>query len=108
LFCLDPIPEPIVDESDKAGENDDAPKDDFDTSLPPELRKLMEQAKQREEAENQANKDDGLTDRSNTQANSEGVQDGKELTQTSLTDKGSNKDEKSFNGNRSIANISFE
>lgn len=67
----------------------------------------MEQSKQREElvqAEAQPNKEEGLTDRSNTQANSEGIQDGKDLTQTSLNEKDSNKDEKTFNGNHSTCN----
>ena len=101
FILLDPIPEPLEDESKKAVENEDANKDQFD-SLPPELRKLMEQTKQREEAaaaaEAQQNNEQSMMERSATQGTAEESQAGKELTQTSLT----NKDEKTFNGKFSL------
>jgi hypothetical protein len=101
FFWLDPIPEPFVDESAKAAE-EDANKDLFDASLPPELRKLMEQARQRDEAtaaaaaaaEAQLTKEGSVTDRSGTQVPTDGTQTAKDLTQTSLTEK----DDKLFNG----------
>ncbi|CAF2588148.1 unnamed protein product [Rotaria sp. Silwood2] len=92
-YTYDPIPEPYVDETEKQPtENEDSAKDQFDASLPPELRKLMEETKQREEAaaaaaaaaEAQANKENTMTDRSATQVASEEIQDEKTLTQTSL------------------------
>jgi hypothetical protein len=91
---LDPVPEPFVDETAKAVENEDTAKDQFDASLPPELRKLMEQAKEREEAvaaaaaaEAQPNKEEPVIDQSGTQGSTDEKQDGKDVTQISLADK---------------------
>jgi len=101
---VDPIPEPFVDESAKqAKENEATAQDQFDASLPPELRKLMEQAKQREDeaaaaaaaAEAQLNKEESMIDRSGTQPPADQIQDGKELTQASLDRKD---DDKLYNG----------
>ena len=86
----------MEDESKKVEEQEDPNKSQFD-SLPPELRKLMEQAKQREEAaaaETQQNNDQSMMERSATQGTAEGTHTGKELTQTSLP----GEHEKSFNG----------
>lgn len=72
----DPIPELLPEEPTKdPNENEDANKDQFDSSLPPELRKLMEQTRQREEeaaaAEAAAQKEPSNLERSNTQVTSE-------------------------------------
>lgn len=93
----------MVDESAKQStENDDANNDQFDSSLPPELRKLMEQSKQREREEAAAaaaaeaqNKDETT---SGTQGPSDEIQNEKDLTQSSLDRKKSIKDDKLFNG----------
>jgi hypothetical protein len=70
-------------------------QEQFESTLPPELRKLMEQTKQREEAAAAAeallNKEDTTV---STQPSSDLLKDGKTLTQTSL-DK---KDDELFNG----------
>jgi hypothetical protein len=94
-FLLDPIPEPLIDESEK--QTTENPEDQFAASLPPELRKLMEQTKQREQEEAAAaaaaaeaqNKEESMV---------ADDQDGKNLTQMSLDRKKSIKDEQLFNG----------
>jgi hypothetical protein len=109
IFLLDPIPEPLIDESAKQVENEDPNKDLFDASLPPELRKLMEQTRQREReeaaaaaaaaaADAQNNKEESIVDRSGTQIPSDENQIGKDLTQSSMDRKKSMKDDKLFNG----------
>ena len=95
----------MVEESAKqAPENDQSTQDQFDSSLPPELRKLMEQTKQREEAaaaaELAANKENALGDRSNTQGTADGAQLSKELTQASMKDKNNQKDDQASNGTK--------
>lgn len=95
----------MEDESKKVEEQEDPNKDQFD-SLPPELRKMMEQAKQREEAaaaEAQQNADQSTTERSATQGTADGTNDGKELTQTSLP----GDRDKSFNGKVSMECLSL-
>jgi hypothetical protein len=87
-----------VDESAKQPTDNQASyQEQFESSLPPELRKLMEQTKQREEAaaaapaaEAQGSKEDTTIDRSGTQPPG----DAKDLTQTSLN----KKDDELFNG----------
>ena len=97
----------MVDDSAKqAVENEDAAKEEFDPSLPPELRKIMEQNRQREEAAAaaaaaaaaQAAKEETMMDRAGTQGPGDEIQPGKSLTQTSLNRKKSLRDEKLFNG----------
>ena len=111
VLLLDPIPEPFVDESVKqVTEIVDDDKEQIDPSLPPELRKLMEQTKRREKevaaaaaaaaaeaaaAEAQALKD-AMKDESGTQEFSDELLDGKELTQLSLNRKKSIRDGKVF------------
>ncbi|CAF4166320.1 unnamed protein product [Rotaria socialis] len=104
-YSYDPIPEPYIDESEKKpAESNDPEKDLFDASLPPELRKLMEETKQREDeaaaaaaaAEAEANRENTMTDRSATQVVSDEAHDGKNLTQTSL-ERQKSKDEKLLN-----------
>ena len=96
----------MVEESAKqAPENDQSTQDQFDSSLPPELRKLMEQTKQREEAaaaaELAANKENTtLGERSNTQGTADGAQLSKELTQASMKDKNNQKDDLASNGTK--------
>jgi hypothetical protein len=108
-FRLDPIPEPLVDESVKIStENEDDDKEQIDPSLPPELRKLMEQTKKREKeakaiaaaaaaeaaaAEAQALKD-AMVEQSDTQELSDEIQDGKDLTKMAFDRKKSIKDGK--------------
>ena len=78
------MPEPIIEETVKDdAENEEATKEQFDPSLPPELRKLMEQAKQREKeiaaaaaaaAAAQAEKEKMALEQSNTHLTLEGKQ----------------------------------
>lgn len=94
-----------MDESAKqAAENEQSTQDQFDSSLPPELRKLMEQTKQREEAaaaaELAANKENTLGDRANTQGTADAAQLSKELTQASMKDKNNQKDDLGSNGTK--------
>ena len=112
VLLLDPIPEPFVDESAKqVTENVDDDKEQIDPSLPPELRKLMEQTKRREKevaaaaaaaaaeaaaAEAQALKD-AMMNGSGTEEFPDEIPDGKELTQLSLNRKKSIRDGKLYN-----------
>ena len=86
----------------QATENNESTENQFDASLPPELRKLMEQTKQREEAaaaaEAAANKEHTLGDRSNTQTTAEDALRARELTQASLKEKKNSKDDQASSG----------
>ncbi len=111
-FRVDPIPEALIDESVKIPtENEDDDKEQIDPSLPPELRKLMEQTKKREKeakaiaaaaaaeaaaAEAQALKD-AMGDQTDEQEFSDEIQDGKDLTKMSFDRKKSIRDGKLVN-----------
>ena len=96
IDALDPVPESIIEETVKDdAENDEATKEQFDPSLPPELRKLMEQAKQREKeiaaataaaaaAAAQAEKERTALEQSNTHLISEATEHENEVDAVAL------------------------
>ena len=81
----------MIDESAKPNSEEENKNDDFDSSLPPELRKLMEQTKSRQEVhpENTDNKENAVDGSNNP---TDDAEKSKEPTQTSLEKKPSDDD----------------